>query len=112
MLFGHNTLYFAQSQRLAFGQGIRVLVRDHAQGLSELGSGPRLLRHRQLQGRGGESLQGEKAAPGRPRNDVIGAIEGLQIDRPGGKGGWRKDHIADQTFVQGFTTQRQTNTTS
>ena len=38
------------------------------------------------------------------QDDVIDAMPGLQIESLGGKGGWRKDHIADQTFVQGFTT--------
>ena len=28
---------------------------------------------------------------------------GLSVESLGGKGSWRKDHIADQTFVQGFT---------
>ena len=26
------------------------------------------------------------------------------VESLGGKGAWRKDHIADQTFVQGLTT--------
>ena len=29
---------------------------------------------------------------------------GLSVESLGGKGSWRKDHIADQTFVQGFST--------
>ena len=37
-------------------------------------------------------------------DDVIGAMVGLSVESLGGKGSWRKDHIADQTFVQGFTT--------
>ena len=31
---------------------------------------------------------------------------GLPVESLGGKGGWRKDHIADQTFVQGFSTHK------
>ena len=31
---------------------------------------------------------------------------GLEVESLGGKGGWRKDHIADQTFVQGLTTYK------
>ena len=38
------------------------------------------------------------------QDDVIGAVEGLFVESLGGEGSWRKDHIADQTFVQGFTT--------
>ena len=37
-------------------------------------------------------------------DDVIGAMIGLSVESLGGKGSWRKDHIADQTFVQGFST--------
>ena len=51
----------------------------------------------------------EKAAEGQGRavagvDDVIGAMVGLSVESLGGKGSWRKDHIADQTFVQGFST--------
>jgi branched-chain amino acid transport system substrate-binding protein len=38
------------------------------------------------------------------QQDVIAALEGLEIESLGGKGSWRKDHIAEQTFVQGFAT--------
>jgi branched-chain amino acid transport system substrate-binding protein len=38
------------------------------------------------------------------QDDVIDALAGLSIESLGGKSGWRKDHIAEQTFVQGFTT--------
>ena len=31
---------------------------------------------------------------------------GLSVESLGGKGSWRKDHIADQTFVQGFSTHK------
>ena len=37
-------------------------------------------------------------------DDVIGALAGSSVESLGGKGSWRKDHIADQTFVQGFST--------
>ena len=38
------------------------------------------------------------------QDDIIDALVGLSIESLGGKGAWRKDHIADQTFVQGLTT--------
>jgi branched-chain amino acid transport system substrate-binding protein len=38
------------------------------------------------------------------QDDIIDAMEGLSVESLGGKGSWRKDHIADQTFIQGFTT--------
>ncbi len=48
-----------------------------------------------------------KAKGGWPAvDDIIAAMEGLSVESLGGKGGWRKDHIADQTFIQGFTTHK------
>jgi branched-chain amino acid transport system substrate-binding protein len=48
-----------------------------------------------------------KAKGGWPAvDDIIAAMEGLNVESLGGKGGWRKDHIADQTFIQGFTTHK------
>ena len=38
------------------------------------------------------------------QNDVIDAMAGLSVESLGGRGSWRKDHIAEQTFVQGLTT--------
>jgi branched-chain amino acid transport system substrate-binding protein len=38
------------------------------------------------------------------QDDVIDAMAGLSVESLGGKGSWRKDHIAEQTFVQGLTT--------
>ena len=104
MLFGHNTLYFDNPERLADGEGVRRLVRRQAQGLPELGGRPRLLRHRLLQGRGGDGAegQGRRWPSQRRRHRRHGS--GLSVESLGGKGSWRKDHIADQTFVQGFTT--------
>ena len=48
-----------------------------------------------------------KAKGGWPAvDDIIAAMEGLSVESLGGKGSWRKDHIADQTFIQGFTTHK------
>src|SRR5437870_3640367 len=38
------------------------------------------------------------------QDDVIDAMAGLSVESLGGKGAWRKDYIAEQTFVQGLTT--------
>src|SRR5262249_37477532 len=47
-----------------------------------------------------------KAKNGRwpSQDEVIDAMAGLSVESLGGKGSWRKDHIAEQTFVQGLTT--------
>ncbi len=48
-----------------------------------------------------------KAKGGTPSTeDVAEAMIGLEVQSLGGKGGWRKDKIADQTFVQGLTTHK------
>ena len=45
-----------------------------------------------------------RARPGRPTTTSSTPWSGLSVESLGGKGSWRKDHIADQTFVQGFST--------
>jgi branched-chain amino acid transport system substrate-binding protein len=45
-----------------------------------------------------------KSGSWQTQNDVIDAMVGLSVESLGGKGSWRKDHIAEQTFVQGLTT--------
>ena len=104
MIFGHNTLYFDNPEGDGDAEGVRRLVRRQAEGLPELGGRPRLLRHRLLQGGGGERPPRPRAGSGRAYDDVIDAMVGLSVESLGGKGSWRKDHIADQTFVQGFST--------
>ena len=105
MLFGHNTLYFDNPNATPLAKEFVAWYADKLQGLSELGSRPRLLRHRLLQGGGRGRGQGQgRLAVARP--DVIAAMIGLSVESLGGKGSWRKDHIADQTFVQGFSTHK------
>jgi branched-chain amino acid transport system substrate-binding protein len=48
-----------------------------------------------------------KATGGTPKTeDIAEAMIGLEVESLGGKGGWRKDKIADQTFVQGLSTHK------
>lgn len=48
-----------------------------------------------------------KAKGGWPStDDIAAAMVGLEVESLGGKGGWRKDHIANQTFIQGLTTYK------
>jgi branched-chain amino acid transport system substrate-binding protein len=39
-------------------------------------------------------------------DNIIDVLQGMEVTSLGGKGGWRKDKIADQTFVQGFSTHK------
>ena len=103
MLFGHNTLYFANPNASPLAKEFVAWYETDLQGLSRLGSRPRLFRHRLLQGGGREGDEGEgRRWPS--QDDIIDAMVGLSVESLGGKGAWRKDHIADQTFVQGLTT--------
>src|SRR4030081_1408117 len=100
MLFGHNTLYFANpnASPLAkeFVAWYETTYKDY----------PEWEADRAYFAIASYKAAVEKAAKakngGSPwEGDVIGAMVGLSVESLGGKGSWRKDHIADQTFVQG-----------
>ena len=104
MLFGHNTLYFDNPERVAYGKGVRRLVRDKLQGLSGTGKPIAPILPSPPTRRRSRRRQGQRIGGWPSSDDVIDAMVGLSVESLGGKGSWRKDHIADQTFVQGFTT--------
>jgi branched-chain amino acid transport system substrate-binding protein len=103
MLFGHNTLYFANpnASPLAkeFVSWYETTHKDYPNWEADRAYFAIASYKAAV-----EEASKPKGGAWPTQDDVIGAIEGLQIDSLGGKGGWRKDHIADQTFVQGFTT--------
>ena len=104
MLFGHNTLYFANPNatplQKEFVAWYEAKHKDY----------PNWEADRAYFAIASYKAAVEKAAAAKGGNwpsqdDVIGALEsGLSVESLGGKGSWRKDHIADQTFIQGFTT--------
>jgi branched-chain amino acid transport system substrate-binding protein len=104
MLFGHNTLYFANPQATAlqkeFVAWYEATHKDY----------PNWEADRAYFAIASYKAAVEKAASAKggawPKaDDVIDAMEsGLSVESLGGRGSWRKDHIADQTFIQGFTT--------
>jgi branched-chain amino acid transport system substrate-binding protein len=105
MLFGHNTLYFdnpnASALAKEFSADYERMYKDY----------PNWEADRAYFAIASYKAAVEKAAAAKGGNwpsqdDVIGALEGLSVESLGGKGSWRKDHIADQTFVQGFTTHK------
>jgi branched-chain amino acid transport system substrate-binding protein len=103
MLFGHNTLYFANPNNSATA---KEFVDWYAKTYSDY---PEWEADRAYFAIASYKAAVEKASKAKngawpSQDDVIDAMPGLQIESLGGKGGWRKDHIADQTFVQGFTT--------
>ena len=103
MLFGHNTLYFDNPQASALQKEFVAWYADKYQDY------PNWEADRAYFAIVSYKAAVERAAAARNGSwpsidDIIGAMEGLSVESLGGKGGWRKDHIADQTFIQGFTT--------
>ncbi len=103
MLFGHNTLYFDNPNASPMAKEFVAWYAEDLQGLSEWEA------DRAYFAIASYKAAVEKAAKAKggswpSQDDVIDAMVGLSVESLGGKGSWRKDHIADQTFVQGFTT--------
>ncbi len=60
MLFGHNTLYFANPNASPLAKEFVAWYETDLQGLSGMGGRSRLFRHRLLQGGGREGVEGEE----------------------------------------------------
>jgi branched-chain amino acid transport system substrate-binding protein len=103
MLFGHNTLYFANPNASALA---KEFVAWYEKTYSDY---PEWEADRAYFAIDSYKAAVEKAMKAKGGNwpsqdDIIDSLAGLSIESLGGKSGWRKDHIADQTFVQGLTT--------
>jgi branched-chain amino acid transport system substrate-binding protein len=105
MLFGHNTLYFANPKNSATAQEFVAWYGDKFKDYPEWEADRAyfaLESYRQAV----EKAMKAKGGSWPSQDDVIQAMIGLEVESLGGKGSWRKDKIADQTFVQGFTTHK------
>jgi branched-chain amino acid transport system substrate-binding protein len=105
MLFGHNTLYFANPKNSATAQEFVAWYCDKFKDYPEWEADRAyfaLESYRQAV----EKAMKAKGGSWPSQDDVIQAMIGLEVESLGGKGSWRKDKIADQTFVQGFTTHK------
>jgi branched-chain amino acid transport system substrate-binding protein len=105
MLFGHNTLYFDNPDASPLA---KEFVVDYERLYKDF---PNWEADRAYFALASYKAAVEKAASAKGGNwpsqdDIVGAMVGLSVESLGGKGSWRKDHIADQTFVQGFTTHK------
>jgi branched-chain amino acid transport system substrate-binding protein len=105
MLFGHKTLYFDNPNASPLA---KQFVADYERKYNDY---PEWEADRAYFAIASYKAAVEKAAAAKGGNwpsqdDVIGALEGLSVESLGGKSSWRQDHIADQTFVQGFTTYK------
>ena len=85
MLFGHNTLYFANPKASPLGEGIRRLVRKDLQGLSRMGGRPRLFRLASYKAAVEKAMKA-KGGNWPSQDDVIDAMVGLSVESLGGKG--------------------------
>jgi branched-chain amino acid transport system substrate-binding protein len=102
MLFGHNTLYFANpdASPLAkeFVAWYEKTFRDYPEWEADRAYFA-IASYKQAVETAAKARNGSWPS----QDDVIDAMAGLSVESLGGKGSWRKDHIADQTFIQGFT---------
>jgi branched-chain amino acid transport system substrate-binding protein len=104
MIFGHNTLYFDNPHASPLA---KEFVAWHADKYKDYPNWEADRAYFALLSYKAAVEAAAKAKGGWPGlDDIIGAMEGLSVESLGGKGGWRKDHIADQTFVQGFSTHK------
>jgi branched-chain amino acid transport system substrate-binding protein len=105
MLFGHNTLYFDNPNATLMAKEFVAWF------ASKQKDYPNWEADRAYFALASYKAAVEAAAKAKgsawPSNDdVIDAMVGISVESLGGKGSWRKDHIADQTFVQGFSTHK------
>jgi len=103
MLFGHNTFYFANPNASPLA---KEFVAWYAKTYNDYPDWEADRAYFAIASYKAAVEAASKAKGGNwpAQNDVIEALTGLSIESLGGKSAWRKDHIAEQTFVQGFTT--------
>ena len=104
MLFGHNTLYFdnpnANATAKEFVKWYEDKYKDYPNWEADRAYFSMISYKQAVE-------KAAKAKGGWPGvDDIAEAMIGLEVESLGGKGGWRKDKIADQTFIQGLTTHK------
>ena len=105
MLFGHNTLYFANPKASPLAKEFVGWYEKKYKDYPEWEADRAYFAIASYK----EAVEKAMKAKGGSwpnQNDIIDAMVGVSVESLGGKGSWRKDHIADQTFVQGLTTHK------
>ncbi|HET7155315.1 MAG TPA: ABC transporter substrate-binding protein, partial [Hyphomicrobiaceae bacterium] len=106
MLFGHNTLYFDNPNGSPMAKEFVAWYADKHKDYPNWEADRAyfaIASYKEAVERAAKAKGGQW--PGVA--EVVAAMEGgLSVESLGGKGSWRKDHIADQTFVQGFTSHK------
>jgi branched-chain amino acid transport system substrate-binding protein len=103
MIFGHNTLYFDNPNATALQKDFVAWYADKFKDYPNWEADRAYFALASYKG-AVETAAKAKGGQWPATSDVIAAMPGLAVESLGGKGSWRKDHIADQTFVQGFST--------
>src|SRR6266487_591678 len=103
MLFGHNTLYFANPKASPLAKEFVAWYEQTYKDYPEWEADRAYFAIASYKA-AVEKAMSAKGGNWPSQDDIIDALVGLSIESLGGKSAWRKDHIADQTFVQGFTT--------
>ena len=103
MLFGHNTLYFDNPKASAMAKEFVGWYFDKQKDYPNWEADRAYFAIASYKA-AVEAAAKAKGTAWPQKDDVIDSMTGLSIESLGGKGSWRKDHIAEQTFVQGFTT--------
>jgi branched-chain amino acid transport system substrate-binding protein len=105
MIFGHNTLYFALKNasplQKAFVEHYEQAYKDYPEWEAD-----RAYFAMAVYKAGVEKAAKAKGGSWPAQNDIIDAMEGIEVESLGGKGMMRKDHIAVQTFYQGMSTYK------
>ena len=107
MIFGHNTLYFDNPKATPMQKEFVAWYADKYKDYPNWEADRAYFAIASYKAAVEKARQGQGRAVAGAVDDVIGAMVGLSVESLGGKGSWRKDHIADQTFVQGFSTHKQ-----
>jgi branched-chain amino acid transport system substrate-binding protein len=103
MLFGHNTLYFANPNASSLAKEFVAWYEKTYNDYPEWEADRAYFAIASYKDAVEKAMKA-KGGNWPSQDEVIDALTGLSIESLGGKSGWRKDHIAEQTFVQGFTT--------
>jgi branched-chain amino acid transport system substrate-binding protein len=105
MLFGHNTLYFANPNNPPVGKEFVAWYEKTYNDYPEWEADRAYFAIASYKDAIEKAVKA-KSGSWPSQNDIIEAMIGLEVQSLGGKGSWRKDHIAEQTFVQGLTTHK------
>jgi branched-chain amino acid transport system substrate-binding protein len=106
MIFGHNTLYFDHPNATPLQKEFIAWYADKYKDYPNWEADRAYFALASYKA----AVEAAQAKAGKwpTSEEVAAAMIGLSIESLGGKGSWRNDHIAEQTFVQGFSTHKNT----